>query len=51
MRNVYSACGSDVCLTIVQGNILYENGRWFTVDVSKAIEDAERFGVSQVLGK
>ena len=48
---VYSACGSDVCLTIVQGNILYENGRWFTVDVSKAIEDAERFGVSQVLGK
>lgn len=48
---VYSACGSDVCLTIVQGKILYENGRWFTVDVSKAIEDAERFGVPQVLGK
>ena len=35
------------CLTIVQGKILYEkNGRWFTVDVSKAIEDAERFRCS-----
>lgn len=38
-------------LQFVQGKILYENGRWFTVDVSKAIEDAERFGVPQVLGK
>lgn len=48
---VYSAAGADVCLTMVQGKILYENGKWLTLDVQKAIEDVERFAVPQVLGR
>ncbi len=33
---VYSARGADVCMTMVRGNILYENGEFKTLDVEKA---------------
>ena len=31
----YSATSSDVCLTMVDGRILYENGEFYTLDVEK----------------
>ena len=31
---VYSAQGSDVAMTMVDGNILYENGEFLTLDAS-----------------
>lgn len=31
----YSAAASDVCLTMVDGAILYENGEFYTLDVEK----------------
>ncbi|MDR3135952.1 MAG: amidohydrolase [Coriobacteriales bacterium] len=33
---VYSAQGSDVILTMVDGEVLYSNGEWTTIDVSRA---------------
>ena len=47
----YAARGSDVCLTMVQGRILYENGEWKTIDVEKAIADVNRIAVPIVLAK
>ena len=34
---VYSANGSDVCLTMIDGNVVYENGEFKTIDVEKAM--------------
>jgi len=34
---VYSMQGSDVCMTMVDGKILYENGEYFTLDKEKVI--------------
>ena len=39
---VYSATGRNVCLTMVQGRILYENGRFTTLDIEEAYREAER---------
>lgn len=46
----YAANGSDVYLTMVQGRILYEDGRFFTIDVEKAIREVESIAVPLVLG-
>ena len=35
---IYSAQGSDVCMTMVDGEILYEDGEFFTIDASDAKE-------------
>ncbi len=32
---VYSAQASDVCMTMVDGKVLYENGEYFTIDAEK----------------
>ena len=34
---VYSACGSDVVMTLCDGKVLYENGEYKTIDIEKAI--------------
>ena len=33
---VYSVQASDVCMTMVDGKVLYENGEYFTIDAEKA---------------
>ncbi len=33
---VYSACGSDVVMTLCDGKVLYENGEYKTIDIEKA---------------
>lgn len=38
---VYSAQASDVCMTMVDGRILYENGRYFTLDPEAVINNAK----------
>ncbi len=48
---VYAAKGSDVCLTVVQGKILYENGEWMTIDAEKAIAEVKSIAVPIVLGR
>ena len=37
----YSAQGSDVCMTMVDGKILYENGEFRTIDREKVMADAK----------
>lgn len=39
---VYSSSGSDVCMTMVDGQILYENGEYLTIDIEKTIAEATR---------
>lgn len=39
---VYSASGSDVCLTMVDGRVLYDDGEFVTIDLEKAIFEAEK---------
>jgi 5-methylthioadenosine/S-adenosylhomocysteine deaminase len=39
----YSARGSDVCLTMVQGQILYENGEYKTLDLEKIRYEVENY--------
>ena len=39
---VYSASGSDVVMTMVDGRVLYENGQYTTIDIEKTISEAER---------
>ena len=46
----YSATGRDVCLTMVQGRILYENGCFTTIDVEQAIREVEEYAVPIVRG-
>ncbi len=33
---VYSACGSDIVMTLCDGRVLYENGEYKTIDIEKA---------------
>lgn len=47
---VYSATGRDVCLTMVQGRILYENGQFTTIDVEQAMHEVEHYAVPIVRG-
>ena len=37
----YSAQGSDVCMTMVDGQILYENGEYFTIDREQVMAEAK----------
>jgi 5-methylthioadenosine/S-adenosylhomocysteine deaminase len=39
---VYSASGSDVALTMIDGNVVYENGEYPTIDVERAICETEK---------
>ena len=38
---VYSAQASDVCLTVADGRVLYEDGRFLTLDREKILAEAE----------
>jgi 5-methylthioadenosine/S-adenosylhomocysteine deaminase len=39
---VYSACGGDIVLTMVDGKVLYKNGEYTTIDIEKTIFEAEK---------
>lgn len=39
---VYSASGSDVILTMVDGKVLYKDGEYKTIDIEKVIANVER---------
>ncbi len=45
----YAARGGDVRLTMVNGKILYENGQFTTIDVERAIREADGFAKALVL--
>jgi len=39
---VYYGSGRDVCMTIVNGNIVYHNGRYLSLDIDSSIRDIRR---------
>ncbi|MCL2381495.1 MAG: amidohydrolase [Treponema sp.] len=39
----YAARGSDVCMTMVQGRVLYENGEYKTIDMEKIRYEVEQY--------
>jgi 5-methylthioadenosine/S-adenosylhomocysteine deaminase len=39
----YAARGSDVCMTMVQGRVLYENGEHKTLDIEKIRYEVENY--------
>jgi 5-methylthioadenosine/S-adenosylhomocysteine deaminase len=39
---VFSAQGSDVCLTMVDGQILYRDGEYTTIDVERVVYEVEQ---------
>ncbi len=47
----YSANGSDVCFTMVQGRILYENYELKTIDYKAAVEEVNCYAKNIVLNK
>ncbi|MBO4385079.1 MAG: amidohydrolase [Clostridia bacterium] len=47
----YSARGSDVEMTMVNGKVLYRNGEWLTIDVERAVREVEEYAVPIVLNK
>jgi 5-methylthioadenosine/S-adenosylhomocysteine deaminase len=47
---VYSASGSDVLLTMVDGKVLYQNGEYLTIDIEKTIFEAEK-ATNRILGE
>ena len=48
---VYAARGSDVCLTMVRGSVLYENGAWTTIDMEKVNWELSHYAVPKILGQ
>ena len=44
----YSARGSDVCMTMVQGKILYENGEYKTLDIEKIRHEVESYVIPRL---
>jgi 5-methylthioadenosine/S-adenosylhomocysteine deaminase len=46
----YSAQGSDVALTMVDGNVLYEDGQYYSIDIEKIIYNAN-MSVKSILGR
>jgi 5-methylthioadenosine/S-adenosylhomocysteine deaminase len=47
---VYSASGSDVLLTMVDGEVLYKNGEYLTLDIEKTVFEAEK-ATKRILGE
>ena len=42
---VYSAKGGDVAMTMVRGNILYQNGRFPTIDLKEVVEELTTYAI------
>lgn len=47
----YTATGREVCLTMVRGSILYENGEYTTIDIERALRDVKDYAVPHILGR
>ena len=45
---VFSAKGGDVAMTMVRGNILYQNGTFPTIDLKSALEELTTYGMGRL---
>ena len=47
---VYSASGRDVCMTMVRGKVLYEDGEFTTIDMEKIKNELYGYVMPRVFG-
>ena len=47
---VYAASGHDVCMTMVRGNILYENGTYHTIDLRAVLQEFHDYVLPLMFG-
>ena len=45
---VYSAKGGDVAMTMVRGKILYQNGRFPTIDLQKVVQELTEYAIPRL---
>ena len=45
---VWSAKGGDVAMTMVRGNILYQNGRFPTIDLQQVVEELTTYAIPRL---
>ena len=48
---VYSAKGGDVAMTMVGGKILYQNGKFPTIDLQSVVEELTTYAIPRVFAK
>ena len=48
---VFSANGGDVAMTMVRGKILYQNGRFPTLDLPKAVEELTTYAIPKLFAE
>ena len=46
---VFSAKGGDVAMTMVRGKILYQNGRFTTIDLKAVVEELTGYAIPRLL--
>ena len=45
---VFSAKGGDVAMTMVRGKILYQNGRFPTIDLKSVVEELTTYAIPRL---
>ena len=48
---VYAAKGGDVAMTMVRGNILYQNGKFPTIDLNAVVEELTTYAIPKLFAK
>ena len=48
---VFSAKGGDVAMTMVRGNILYQNGRFPTIDMNAVVSEIMEYAIPKLMEK
>ncbi len=48
---VFSAKGGDVAMTMVRGNILYQNGQFPTIDLKAVVEELTDYAIARVFSE
>ena len=48
---VFSAKGGDVAMTMVRGKILYQNGRFPTIDLKSVVEELTQYAIPRLLAE
>ena len=48
---VYSAKGGDVAMTMVRGKILYQNGRFPTIDLNSVVTELTEYAIPKLFAE
>ena len=48
---VFSAKGGDVAMTMVRGQILYQNGKFPTIDLNAVVEELTTYAIPKLFAK